>query len=450
MKGIMSRRVEEALKAARETRACVIGENILNEVPALFREQFPGARAAVVADVNTFAAAGGTVQEALAAAGLSGAAPFVFEVRDFHAEMPYVEQLAAALSAHDGIPVAVGSGTINDLTKLAAHRCGRPYLCVGTAASMDGYTAFGASVTHEGNKQTFACPAPRAVLADLDVVCRAPSALAASGYADLMAKVVAGADWLVADALGIEPVDARAWDIVQGGLREALADPKGVRGGDRAAIGALMEGLMLGGFAMQWTQTSRPASGAEHLFSHLWDMEHHTHGGVAPSHGFKVGVATRFVAALYEQVRATPLERLDVPAACAQWPEWPEAEARARALCAGTDFLDLGVRETRAKHVSRAELAAQLETLKAAWPTLRARLAEQLFSGDEVARRLAAAGAPCEPEQIGISRERLRASAFRAQLIRRRFTLLDLAARTGMMEAWLDAALGAYGLQDCF
>ena len=49
---------------------------------------------------------------------------------------------------------------------------------------------------------------------------------------------------------------------------------------------------MFGGFAMQSSKSSRPASGAEHQFSHLWDMQHHTHNGVAPSHGFKVGVAT--------------------------------------------------------------------------------------------------------------------------------------------------------------
>jgi glycerol-1-phosphate dehydrogenase [NAD(P)+] len=437
----MSGRLEKALAAARETRACVIGEAVLERVPEVFREQFPSAKAAVVADTNTFATAGRAVGDALAAAGLSDAAPFVFDARGLYAEMSYVERLTSALRAHDAIPVAVGSGTINDLTKLAAHRCGRPYMAVGTAASMDGYAAFGASITHAGSKQTFACPAPRAVLADLGVVCRAPPAMTAAGYADLLAKVVAGADWIVADALGVEPVDACAWEIVQGGLRDALADPAGARAGDRRAVGALMEGLMLGGFAMQRTQTSRPASGAEHQFSHLWDMEHHAHDGTAPSHGFKVGVATRFIAALYERVLATPFERLDVAAACARWPEWPEAEALARRLYAGTDFPELGVRETRAKYVTRAELAVQLETLKAVWPALRARLAAHLLTGDDVQRRLAAVGAPGEPEQIGISRQRLRDSALRAQHIRRRFTVLDLAVRTGMLEPWLDGIM---------
>ena len=442
----MTERLEKALASARETRACVIGEAVIKDVPALFREQFPGAKAAVVADTTTFGVAGRQVQDALAAAGLAGAAPFVFDAAGLYAEMSYVDRLVPALQKHDCVPVAVGSGTINDLTKLASHRCGRPYLCVATAASMDGYTAFGASITYQGSKQTFTCPAPRAVLADLDVIRQAPPAMTASGYADLMAKVVCGADWILADALGVEPIDARAWEIVQGGLREALADPAGARSGDRRALAALTEGLMLGGFAMQYTRTSRPASGAEHQFSHLWDMMHHTHLGAAPSHGFKVGVATRFVAALYEQALATPFEQLDVAAACARWPDWEAAEAQARALYAGTDFPELGVQEMRAKYVTRADLAAQLDTLKRRWPELRGRLSAQLFPCADVKRRLDEVGAPSEPELIGITRARLRDSVLRAQHIRRRFTVLDLAVRTGCLDGWLETLFGSGGI----
>jgi len=213
----------------------------------------------------------------------------------------------------------------------------------------------------------------------------------------------------------------------------------------RRAIAALIEGLMLGGFAMQYARTSRPASGAEHQFSHLWDMEHHTCGGAAPSHGFKVGIATRLIAALYERALAEPFDRLDVKAACAAWPAWPDAEALACSLFAGTDFPDLGVRETQAKYIPHEKLAVQLETLTRCWPDLRKRLAVQLFSADEVKRRLDAVGAPGEPEEIGISRARLRDSVIRAQHIRRRFTVLDLAVRTQRLTPWLDALFGAGG-----
>ncbi len=339
--------------------------------------------------------------------------------------------------------MAVGSGTVNDLVKLAAHRAGRTaYLCVATAASMDGYTAFGASITFQGAKQTFNCPAPRAVVADIDVIRQAPPEMTASGYADLSAKITAGADWILADALGAEPIEPRAWAIVQGGLRDSLADPAGARAGQPSAIGPLVEGLMLGGFAMQWSKSSRPASGAEHQFSHLWDMEHHVHQGSAPSHGFKVGIATLAVTRFYEQLLAHDYAALDVERCAASWPAPAVSEARIRETFAGTDFVETAVTETRAKHPAPAELRSQLHRLTATWPSIRARLQAQLLPSAEMKRRLDLVGAPTEPEAIGISRARLRDSFFRAYHIRRRFTVLDVATRTGTTETLLRGLFG--------
>jgi glycerol-1-phosphate dehydrogenase [NAD(P)+] len=436
--------LEEALSSARETRALVIGSGVLRETPRVFKEQFPGQRAVIVSDENTLALAGRTVLEAFRAAGIICVEPFVYRDPALYAEFRFVEQLEASLKTHDAIPVAVGSGTINDLAKLAAHRVGREgYMSVATAASMDGYTAFGASITFKGAKQTFNCPAPRAVVADIDIIRRAPAEMTASGYADLSAKITAGADWILADALGAEPIDPRAWAIVQGGLRDSLADPAGARRGDVAAIGPLVEGLMLGGFAMQWSKTSRPASGAEHQFSHLWDMEHHVHNGQAPSHGFKVGIATLAVTRFYEQLIAHDFTKLDVERCVARWPEAAATETRVRQKFIGTDFIDTAVTETRVKHVPAAELRAQLERLKAVWPDVRARLSAQLLPSAEIKRRLDLVGAPTEPEQIGISRERLRESFSRAYHIRRRFTVLDVAVRSGTLEPLLEGLFGS-------
>jgi glycerol-1-phosphate dehydrogenase [NAD(P)+] len=433
----------EALSSARETRALIVGSGAVRETARVFQEHFAGSRAIIVADETTFALAGKSVGEILFAAGVTCVAPFIFRDPALYAEFRFVEQLEASLRQHDAIPVAVGSGTINDLVKLAAHRVGRAaYLCVATAASMDGYTAFGASITFQGAKQTFNCPAPRAVVADLDLIRRAPPEMTASGYADLSAKITAGADWILADALGVEPIDPRAWAIVQGGLRDSLADPAGARGGKESAIGPLVEGLMLGGFAMQWSKSSRPASGAEHQFSHLWDMEHHVHEGAAPSHGFKVGVATLAVTRFYEQLLAYDFSRLDVDRSVASWPTFESVEARARRMFAGTDFLDTAISESRVKHVSPAVLRPQLERLKAGWSEIRARLQAQLLPSAEMQRRLHLVGAPTEPEQIGINRERLRDAFFRAYHIRRRFTVLDVAVRTGTLDALLAGLFG--------
>jgi glycerol-1-phosphate dehydrogenase [NAD(P)+] len=435
----------EAVSSARDTRALEIGAGILERVPKLFREQFPAREAILVTDANTLAVAGAAIQQAFRAAAHPCHEPFIFSDPQLYAEHDYVLQLETALKQHQAIPVAVGSGTLNDLTKLASHRAGRSYLCVPTAASMDGYTAFGASITHAGSKQTFQCPAPQAVLADLDVIRAAPGEMNAWGYTDLIAKVTAGADWILADALGIEALQPQAWRFAQSRLRELVADPAGVRAGNPEAIARLVEGLMLGGFAMQAASSSRAASGAEHQFSHLWDMEHHTHDGQIPSHGFKVGIGTLASTALYEYLLKQPLESLDVDDCVKRWPDEASREAQIRQRFGQGQLTDVALQESAAKSLGPYALRAQLENLRHLWPDLTTRLRKQLLPFPELKAMLRAVGAPVKPEQIGISRERLRKSFLSAYFIRRRFTVLDLAVRTGLLERALQDIFGPNG-----
>jgi glycerol-1-phosphate dehydrogenase [NAD(P)+] len=431
-------KIDAALAASRDTRALAIGRGALASAPEVFHAQFPGRRAVVIGDLNTMLAAGQSVAEMLRTAG--SPSPFVFDDPDLCAEHRFVERLQKSLALHDAIPVAVGAGTINDVVKLAAHRTNRQYLCVATAASMDGYTAYGSSITYRGSKQTFDCPAPRAVVADIDVIRACPQDMTAAGYADLLAKLTAGADWIVADALGVEPIDRRAWDTVQGGLADALADPDGARRGDPDAIERLVEGLMMGGFAMQATQTSRPASGAEHQFSHLWDMQHHTHDGAAPPHGFKVGVATLAVARLYEAVYEFLGKPVNTAAALARWPDWESTE---RVICNLFDVPELrqkAIEETRAKYVGPDDLRSQLRLLDRVREPLRARLGEYLPPASRIEWMLTRVGAPTESAAIGISPRRLRDSFRLAYHIRRRFTVLDLCERAGVLDECLERA----------
>jgi glycerol-1-phosphate dehydrogenase [NAD(P)+] len=272
-----------------------------------------------------------------------------------------------------------------------------------------------------------------AVMADLDVICAAPGEMNSWGYADLLAKVTAGADWIFADALGVEAIDPPSWNIAQGRLRELVADPAGVRARNPAAIGKLVEGLMLGGFAMQALKSSRAASGAEHQFSHLWDMQHHKHNGHAPSHGFKVGIGTLAVTALYERLLDHPLDQVDVEKCCVAWPSQEEWLAKARDVAPECEVATVAVQEILAKAGDAETLRRQLLQLRAIWPQLRQRLRAQLLPFAQLRAMLQAAGAPVEPEQIGISRQRLRESFWQAFFLRRRFTVLDVAARVGLL-----------------
>lgn len=433
------------MAAASETRALELGPGALMAVPRLFELAFPGKSAVVAADPRTFHAAGLRVLDSFRKVGRA-ATEFLYTDPGLSADYKHMLALEEVLRARPGaIPVAVGSGTINDLAKLAAHRTNRRYLAVATAASMDGYTAFGASINYQGAKQTFPCPAPLVVVADLEVIGAAPAELNAAGYADLAAKLTAGADWLLADALGVEPLHSAAWAMAQDSLREALADPAGVRQGQPGAIRRLIEGLMLTGFAMQAAGSSRPASGAEHQFSHVWDMQGHTYAGKTPLHGFKVGIGSLAATALYEYVLSQPLAERKVDPWCPWWPDDAERENVVRRLFEPGEPAAVASRESAAKATARSVVRAQLDSLRHRWPGLCHKLRQQLVPLAQLKEMLQAAGAPAEPEQIGISREQLRQTYRQAYFIRRRFTILDLVFRANLFEGGLEHLFGSDG-----
>ena len=115
-------RVESALQRTTDTKALVIGVGTLPRTAEMFNELFPGCRAVVVADTNTWRVAGGEVHRILADAGIGQDEPHVFADPKLYAEWSFVEELDGVLAATDAVPVAVGSGVINDLTKLDVYK----------------------------------------------------------------------------------------------------------------------------------------------------------------------------------------------------------------------------------------------------------------------------------------------------------------------------------------
>lgn len=421
-------RIAAALKVATDTKAFELGQGILGRVPVLFKEYFPGREAIVVADKNTWRVAGAEVFVALQSAGVK-VQKFLFEEDEFHADWDHIETLDRVLDSTGAIAVSVGSGTINDLCKLCSHHHQQSYLTVPTAASVDGYTSFGASITYQNAKQTFECPAPVAVVADVDVIAAAPKPMTAAGYADLAAKVPAGAEWMIADIVGAEPIQPAAWHVLQDCLDELLANPAGVAAGEPAAIADLFEGLILSGFAMQAARSSRPASCCDHLFSHILDMTHHRYQGKFVSHGFQVAIGTLTMCAVLEEFLKYDLSSLDIDACVAAWPSLAEEQSRSLEIFKDFPAPKLGFEQITQKYSDAEGVRRELTAVRDNWPALRERIARQIWSFDKMKEAFKIAGAPYEPEHIGITREDIRAMFPKVQLMRWRYNVLDLAKR---------------------
>ena len=440
-------KIEKALQRTTDTKDLLLGPGVVSRTAEVFAKLFPSQKAIIVADKNTWEVAGKAVFASLEAAAIPQDEPHIFTDEDFYAEWKHVETLKARLEKTDAIAIAVGSGVLNDLTKYTSHLLNRKYMCVGTAASMDGYTAFGSSITKDGNKQTFDCPAPHGFVMDPEIAAVAPKELAASGYADLIAKIPAAADWMLAEVTGNEKIDQFAWDLVQNGLRESLSAPAAVHAGDVAMTEALAEGLLMSGFAMQAIQSSRPASGTEHQFSHCWDMEDLCFEGKHVSHGFKVGIGTLASTASIEFLLEKDIENLDVDKCVEAWKSWEEQVEEIKEVFAGKPgHLARGLSEAKGKYTDKEGLRKQLEALKAAWPTLKEQIRKQIIPFEEVRENLRLVGAPYEPEQIGVSRERFRKTFSYIPYMRSRFASIDIVYRCGYMAELTERLFGKGGI----
>lgn len=436
----MSDLIERALQTSTDTKAVIAGADAIAQVAELFSNTFGDRPAVVVGDERTMDVAGNAVAEALRSGGIEVLDPYVFPGDpELYAKYENCELLRDVLRDIDAVPVAVGAGTLNDIVKRASGELEREYMVVCTAASMDGYTAFGSSIAVDGFKQTLNCPAPAGCVADWTVMAAAPQVMTASGYGDLLGKVPAGADWIIADALGAEAIDDYVWGLVQGPLRASLSKPEALAEGDVPATGELAEGLVMSGLAMQAHQSSRPASGAEHQFSHLWEMEGHG-VDIKPrrlSHGFKVAVGSVAIAALYERFFERDIANLDVDAAVAAYPDAAAMEARSRAAHQ-PHLVEEVVVQTMAKHLTPEQLRERLELVKSLWPELKPKLQEQLIPAAELQRMLRAAGAPAHPYDIELTWDEFRATYQRAQMIRKRYTVLDLLLELNLLDELVD------------
>jgi len=309
-------------------------------------------------------------------------------------------------------------------------------MVVATAPSVDGYTSYGAAVSIKGFKQTLPCNAPTAVVADTNILCAAPMPMIGAGFGDCMAKFTAGADWIVADQLGMHPVREDIWKMVQTPLRKVYAAHKDIANRDPRSIGQLFDALSASGFAMQVMHDSRPASGAEHLISHIWEMEHLEMNGLPVSHGYKVAVGTLAMGFLYEM-----LPRMDFSSIMEKKSEtWEEREESIeKAFSFAPALLDQIVPIAKSKFLSGDALIARRKAIHRALPNILRRCSVQLPPFRELREAMAEVSCPLTYTDINTTKENFLHAIRAAQMIRNRYTLLDLLYEAGFLDEALEA-----------
>lgn len=395
-------------------------------LPALLEAEFPHGAVAIIADRRTWTAAGQAVQHALEKGGRRVAAVTILP--DPAGGEPVCDDrtkawLETQVPVLADILLAVGSGVVNDLTKWLATDRGRPWLVCATAASMNGYTSATIAPAIGGIKRVVDGQAPFAVVADPAVLAAAPWRLTAAGLGDVLAKPVSMTDWRLNHLLFGDyycPLCARLITEIEPTYRD---HPEDLARRDPAAIEGLFQALLYSGLSMTLAGTSFPASGGEHMVSHVLDMKAMADGRPHDYHGRQVGLGTILAAALYE--RLLVLEQ----------PRWAIRQDATDAAYWGPLTAVVEV-EHAAKRRRAAEAVERLRT-PGVWDSVRRLIAEAGFSAAAIKDCLRRAQAAHRLSDIGCSREDFVAALRHSHQIRARYTVLDLARAAGL---WPDLA----------
>jgi glycerol-1-phosphate dehydrogenase [NAD(P)+] len=403
-----------------------------NAVPELVRfcQEHHLEHFALIVDDNTYAALGARVESALRDQGWD-----VLTIRligdDIIADARYVFQVLLALDRTPRTFLAVGSGTITDITRFVSHRIAAEFISLPTAASVDGFTSIGAPMVIDGAKITVNAHGPLAVFADLPTLCAAPRPMIAAGLGDMVAKLTSTADWELGHLLWGEPYDgeiarrsrAAAWAC--GEQADAIA------GARCEGIQALIEGLIESGFCMLDFGETRPASGYEHHMSHFWEMKLLREGRHSVLHGAKVGIGVLVSAQRYEEIRA--MSRDEAARHLAARPMFDRAEEVRDIRAAFGSSADQIV-AIQAPFLDLTEVAfEQLKSrIVANWDEIQ-RIAATVPPAGQIEGWLRRAGGPVTGEGVGLSDDEIDWGIREGHWYRNRFTVGKLSWMLGTL-----------------
>lgn len=406
-----------------------VGSDALDELVAYCRAHGL-TRFALIADTNTRRALGARAEAALRGQGWD-----VLAVQlagdDIGADSRYIMQAMLALDHAPRTFVAVGSGTITDITRFISHRSAQEFISLPTAASVDGYTSVGAPMVVEGEKVTVACHGPRAVFADLPTLAGAPRAMHAAGLGDMLAKLTSIADWELGAVLWDEPYDAAIAARARKAANDCVARVDAIAAGDPDGIRTLFMGLIESGFCMLDFGETRPASGYEHHMSHFWEMKLMREGRRAILHGAKVGLGVLVSAARYATVRAMSRAEAEGRLAAAQPPRRAAVAEGLRAGYGPAIAEGLLAGQAPFLEMSEGAFAALKARTLANWDRIQA-IAATVPPPDAIAGWLSRAGGPVTPAELGFSAEEYAQGIACAGYFRPRFTVAKLSQLLGV------------------
>ena len=385
-----------------------IGSGEINKVAERLKD-YSAQSVYLIADNNTCSVAGNKVSALLSEAGIK-VNKYVFED-----DRPIPDQSNVGLAVMN-LPngcdavIGVGSGVINDISKIVASAAKLPLICVATAPSMDGYASATSSMEKNGLKISLPSKAPDTIIGDLDILAAAPERMLSAGIGDMLAKYVSICEWRIASIIKGEYYCEEVAAIMREALKNCVEVADRLLKRDKAAVKAVFEGLVLSGVATEYAGVSRPASGIEHYISHVFDMRGVSLGTKVDMHGIQCAIATLVAVKLYEKMRNIVPNREKAEAFVKAFDYSKHSEELTEFIGHGAKYMiELENKEQKYSIVNHEK---RLDKIMNNWDDILKIICEELPSSKFIENILETIKLPCSFSEIGID-DKLVCPAFR-------------------------------------
>jgi len=408
----------------------VIGRGALARLPE-FLSKYGAKKPFILADCNTYKAAGEQVAGLLDRHSIAHA-QFVFP--DDHLE-PDEQAVGSAVMHFDptcDLVIGVGSGVINDIGKILSNVTGKRYIIVGTAPSMDGYASATSSMSRDGLKVSLPSRCADVIIGDTDILKNAPEHMLKSGLGDMLAKYVSITEWRIANLITGEYFCERVAQLIRAAVKKCVDNAAGLLKREEAAVEAVFEGLVIGGVAMAYAGVSRPASGVEHYFSHVWDMRGLEFGTPVDLHGIQCAMATQKAVELYEAIKTMTPDREKAAAAVAAF-DLEDWNNQLRDFL-GQSGETMIAQERKERKYDKSTHPARFEKIAANWQNILDILDEELPTAAQLSKVMDTIGISTDLNTLGVDRECARMTFKATKDIRDKYVLSRLAWDLGVLD----------------
>lgn len=410
----------------------------INAIPA-YAKSYGAKKAFIIGDINTYPLAGDKITAMLEAEGIS-CSSYIFKERRLEPDEKAVGSLVLHYDAKSDIIIAIGSGVINDISKILAYQTNTPYVIVASAAFMDGYAAGSSSMAIDGVKVTVPAKSPDVIIGDINILGGAPIHMAKAGLGDMLAKYVSICEWRLSNLINGEYYCEEVAEFTRQSLRACVNGAKGLLDRNPESMKMLFEGLINCGKAMDYAGCSRPGGGVEHYFSHIWDMRGLDFGTPTSSHGMQVALGTLNTIKCYQELKnITPdREKALAYAKNFDFADWSE-QLRTFVGKGAEAMIAL---EAKEKKYDLGKHAARLEVILEKWDDILRIIDEELPSVEEFEAILDSIEAPKTLEAIGLDSSTLAMTLKSTKDIRDKYVLPRLLWDIGELDAVCERVFG--------